>query len=173
MITVEQVGEDMEPNEKEEKRCGPTLNIHIEDAIKIAKILSQAPEERLPMIINVLEKARVYIDGLGDLEEWKALRDQAYIVDMDEFVTALTDGREPKGDGVALEVALTPKEFNEVCKRFNVKPSCAKRALHRKGRIKTTESNGKLEYTVPVWVSGKAERRVIIKTEVFPKAVEE
>ena len=169
MITVEQVGEAIEPNGNEGKRWGPTLDIHIEDAIKIAKILSQAPEERLPMILNVLEKSRIYIDGLGDLEEWKALRDQAYIVDMDEFVAALTDGREPKG----YEVALTPKEFNEVCKRFNVKPSCAKRALHRKGRIKTTESNGKLEYTVPVWVSGKAERRVIIKTEVFPKAVEE
>ncbi len=135
------------------------LPLNIDEAIRISKILCQAPEERLPMILSVLEKAQIYIDGLEELEEWKALKDQAYIVDMDEFVSELT-----KGSGTEQsEVLLTTKEFAEICKQFNVKPSCAKRALYKKGHIRVTEYNGKLEYTVPVQVEkNRIERRITI-----------
>ena len=136
--------------------------ISVDEAIRISKIIGQAPEERLPMILSVLERARIYIDGLDRIEEWKALKDQAYIVDMEEFVAALTKD----GDANASEVQLKPKVFDEICKQFNVKPSCAKRALYRKGLIKTTisdtASRQKIEYTVPIWVDGRTERRVVI-----------
>ena len=140
----------------------------IEEAIRISKILCQAPEERISMILSVLDKAQVHIDGLEDLEEWKALKDQAYIIDMEEFVEALTKGSGEEQN----EVLLTTKEFAEVCKKFNVKPSCAKRALHKKGHIKATEYNGRLEYTVPVYVDkNKIERRIIILKKVWSKEV--
>lgn len=131
--------------------------LSIDEAIKISKMICSVSEERIPLVLNVLEKAGVTIQGLDELEEWKALKDQAYIVDLDDFVAELFKDHDSE-----TEVSVKPKEFNEVCEKFNVKPSCAKRALHRKGRIKATESQGKLEYTVPVYVDGKTERRIVI-----------
>lgn len=133
----------------------------VDEAIRISKLICSVSEERIPMVLSVLSKAGVNIDGLDELEEWKALKDQAYIVDMDEFVMELTKSGKENGLGTYLR----PTEFEAVCKQFNVKPSCAKRALHRKGRIKTTYDGPKLSYTVPVWIGGKTERCVVILKE--------
>ena len=141
--------------------------VSVDEAIRISKLLCTAREERIPMILNVFEKAGVLINGLEELEEWKAFKDMAYILDMDEFLKGLFT------DGEAYEdrVEFRPEKFNEVCKKFNVKPSCAKRALHKKGHLKTAMEGTKLSYTVPVWKNGKAERRIVIFREVWPKAV--
>lgn len=144
-------------------------SLSIEEAIKISKIISSVSEERIPIILNVLERAGVSINGLDELEEWKALKDQAYIVDLDEFVSELTKNSNPK----EFEVLLKPKEFEDVCRQFNVKPSCAKRALHRKELIRTTQENNKLNYTIPVWIDGKVERRVVILKIGKPREVAE
>lgn len=141
--------------------------VSVEDAIKISKILCTASEERLPMILNVFDKAGVSINGLDKLEEWKAFKDQAYILDMDEFLKGLFDD----GEAYADRVEFRPEKFTEVCKKFNVKPSCAKRALYRKGCLKAIMDGQKLSYTVPVWKDGRAERRVVILRELWPKAV--
>lgn len=133
----------------------------VEEAIRISKLICSVSEERIPMVLDVLSKAGVNINGLDELEEWKALKDQAYIVDIDEFVSELVKSGESNGTGTYLR----PNEFSEVCKRFNVKPSCAKRALHRKGRIKTAMDGPKLSYTVPVWIGGKTERCIVILKE--------
>lgn len=146
-----------------------TTGLSVEEAIKISKIISSVSEERIPIILNVLEKAGVHIRGLDELEEWKALKDQAYIVDMDEFVSELTKNSGPK----EFEVLLKPKEFEDICRQFNVKASCAKRALHRKELIRTTQENNKLNYTIPVWIDGKVERRVVILKRGKPKEVAE
>lgn len=151
----------MNTNEQTEKP------LSIEEAIRISKIICQTPEERLPMILSVLRKANVSISGLDELEEWKALKDQAYIIDMDEFVSALFKNSSPK----ETEVLLKPKEFEEVCRQFNVKPSCAKRALHRKELIKTAYDCNKLNYTIPVWIDGKVERRIVILKRIGPREV--
>lgn len=133
-------------------------DLTVDEAIRISKIICSVSEERIPIIISVLEKAGISINGLDELEEWKALKEQAYIIDMDDFVTELTREGAPK----TTEVLLKPKEFEEICKKFNVKPSCAKRALHRKGLIRTAWENNKLNYTIPVWIDGKVERRVVV-----------
>lgn len=143
--------------------------VSVEEAIKISKILCTASEERLYMILNVFSKAGVIIEGLDELEEWKSFKDQAYILDMDEFLKGLFD----EGETYADRVEFRPEKFTEVCKKFNVKPSCAKRALYRKGYLKSVMEGTKLSYTVPVWKDGKAERRVVIFREVWPKEVAE
>lgn len=102
--------------------------VSVEDAIRISKILCTASEERIPMILNIFEKAGVFIDGLEELEEWKAYKDMAYILDIEEFVTGLFR----EGEVFQDRVEFRPEKFNEACKKFNVKPSCAKRALHKK-----------------------------------------
>lgn len=146
-----------------------TTSLSIDEAIRLSKIICSVSEERIPIIISILEKAGVSINGLDELEEWRALKDQAYIVDMDDFVAELTKGSDPKDT----EVSFKSKEFEEVCKKFNVKPSCAKRALHRKGLIRTAQGNNKLNYTIPVWIDGKVERRVVILKKVDPEEVSE
>lgn len=143
--------------------------VSVDDAIRISKILCTASEERIPMILNVFENAGVTIDGFEELEEWKAFKDMAYILDMDEFLKGIFDAGEIYED----RAELRPEKFTEVCKKFNVKPSCAKRALYKKGYLKTVMDGQKLSYTVPVWKNGKAERRVVIFREVCPKEVAE
>lgn len=146
----------MNTNEQVHHVRGALLSI--EEAIKISKVLCTVPEERIPMILDVFSKASVDINGLEELEEWKALSDQGYIVDMDEFHAALIQGREDE-----LFIDLDKKVFERICQQFNVKPSCAKRALYRKHLIKTQESPvGKINFTVPVWVDNHTERRIVI-----------
>ena len=60
--------------------------VSVEDAIRISKILCTANEERLPMILNVFEKAGVYIGGLEELEDWKAFKAERRIVIRKEAV---------------------------------------------------------------------------------------
>lgn len=47
--------------------------LDIKTAIQIAKILAAAPDERIPMILDVFSKAQVDINGLDELAEWRAL----------------------------------------------------------------------------------------------------
>lgn len=146
----------MNTNEQVHYLKGALLSI--DEAIKISKMLCTAPEERIPMILDVFSKARVNINGLDKLEEWKALSDQGYIIDMDEFHAELIKGREDEP-----LVDLDKKAFERICQQFNVKPSCAKRALYRKQLIKTQESPaGKINFTFPAWVDNHTERRIVI-----------
>ena len=149
--------------------------VSVEDAIKISKILCTASEERLPMILNVFDKAGVSINGLDELEEWKSFKDMAYIVDIEEFVADLFKVGEVFEDenGDEFRVEFKPDKFAAICKELNIKPSIAKRALYKKGYLKAVMEGQKLSYTVPVWKDGKAERRVVIFREVWPKEVAE
>ena len=70
--------------------------LDIKTAIQIAKILAAAPDERIPMILDVFSKAQVDINGLDELAEWRALDKQAALIDTDAFVTELTKGKEGK-----------------------------------------------------------------------------
>lgn len=147
--------------------------VSIEDAIKISKILCTANEERIPMILNVFDKAGVFINGLEELEDWKSFKDMAYIVDIEEFVADLFKVGEVFEDenGDEFRVEFKPDKFAAICKELNIKPSIAKRALYKKGYLKAVMDGQKLSYTVPVWRDGKTERRIVIDRKVYPKAV--
>lgn len=140
-------------------------SISIDDAINISKILCKAPEERIPMILSVLEKADVSIDGLADLEEWKALKDQAYLIDVQEFVEELKD-KFRRADLIYKDHILIPvKEFSDFCRSKNLKPILVKRILARMGYIETYKNGDTVEYTQPAYISGKVSRYVIIYKE--------
>ena len=68
--------------------------LDIKTAIQIAKILAAAPDERIPMILDVFSKAQVDINGLDELAEWRALNKQTALIDTDAFVTELTKDKE-------------------------------------------------------------------------------
>ncbi len=137
------------------------MKLDTEQAIRISKIICQAPEERLPMILSVLEKANLSINGMEELEEWKMFKEQAYIIDIKEFVTDLIRDS-PEEDK---EILIRPVEFNEICRKRNLKPSCAKRSLNHYGYLRTCMDGEKLNYTVPIWVDGKPQRYVAIRKE--------
>lgn len=140
-------------------------NISIDEAINISKILCKAPEERIPMILSVLERADVSIDGLAELEEWKALKDQAYLIDVQELVEELKD-KFRRVDLIYKDRILIPvKEFSDFCRGKNLKPILVKRVLARMGYIVTYKNGDMVEYTQPVYLSGKVSRCVVIWKE--------
>ena len=117
--------------------------LDIKTAIQIAKILAAAPDERIPMILDVFSKAQVDINGLDELAEWRALDKQAALIDTDAFVAELTKGKELE-DG---EYRIRVPEFN-----------------HESGMLRSSTDNGKINYTCPVQATDtkKTERCVCI-----------
>ena len=126
--------------------------LDIKTAIQIAKILAAAPDERIPMILDVFSKAQVDINGLDELAEWRALDKQAALIDTDTFVTELTKGKE-----------LVP-EFNHFCSTKGVSARYARKHLYESGMLRSSTDNGKINYTCPVQATDtkKTERCVCI-----------
>ena len=48
--------------------------LDIKIAIQIAKVIATAPNERIPLILDVFRQANVDIEGLDELSEWMALK---------------------------------------------------------------------------------------------------
>lgn len=120
--------------------------LDIKTAIQIAKILAAAPEERLPMILGVFQKAEVDIDGLTELEEWKALKHPAAMIDIQEFRADLIKERQVT-DG---EIRIKVQEFNDFCKQRKVSNRLARKALYEHDMIRTCMDKNKVSYTVPM-----------------------
>ena len=136
------------------------MGIEVEDAIKISKILCQAPEERIPMILSVLERADITINGLEELEEWKAFKDQSALIDIEEFRAHLLEEFKEHEDGDVLKVPIAA--FNEFCKKQQLKPTITRRLLAKKNIIRESREGDKVNYTEAVWKDGKTIRCVVI-----------
>lgn len=107
--------------------------LDIKTAIQIAKILAAAPDERIPMILDVFSKAQVDINGLDELAEWRALDKQAALIDTDAFVTELTKGKELE-DG---EYRIRVPEFNHFCSTKGVSARYARKHLYESGMLRS------------------------------------
>lgn len=152
----------MENQDIENKILAGNKVLDIKDAIQISKILATAPEERIPVILSVLEKADLIIGGLDELEEWKALKEQGYLIDIYEFMDALKTAFPEEENSMKIPV----KAFSDFCLERKLKPSLVKRLLVRHGfLISGINSRKKPEYTEVVWKDGKAIRCVVILKE--------
>ena len=134
--------------------------LDIKTAIQIAKILAAAPDERIPMILDVFSKASVDINGLDELAEWRALDKQAALINTDTFVKELTKGMELT-DG---EYRIKVPEFNQFCNSKGVSARYARKHLYDNGLLRSSTDNGKINYTCPVQATDtkKTERCVCI-----------
>lgn len=143
-----------------EGQNGSTDTLDIKTAIQIAKILAAAPDERIPMILDVFSKAEVDIDGLDELAEWRALNKQTALIDTDAFVKELIKGRE-QTDG---EYRIKVPEFNQFCNAKGVSARYARKHLYESGMLRSSTDNGKINYTCPVQATDtkKTERCVCI-----------
>ena len=140
------------------------VTITVEEAIKIAKIVCYAPQERLPMIFSVFESAEVDIEGLEALEEYQAVKNASALVDVDLF---RADALERFKDYVANgKIAVPCRVFNDWCREKNANPMQVKRAFANKGYIEvfteTSKGKPKTSYTSSLRIGGKTERRVVL-----------
>jgi len=149
-------GSDRMETNSSERIC----TLSIDSAIRIAKIIATAPVARMPMITQLFHQACVDLEGLDELIENSTLANQSLLIDTNEFISELTEGREVAERGYL----FTPEEFNRFCLDRNLQPRLVKRHLYAKGYIEATqESSGKLAYSVMFNINGKAQRRVVIK----------
>lgn len=139
-----------------EKYC----TLSVDHAIRIAKIIATAPVERLPMITQLFHQASVDLEGLEELIETSSLTTQGLLIDTAEFLAELTTGQELTSKGYL----FTTDEFNQFCLARNLQPRLVKRHLYACGYLEASkEGDGKLNYSITIYVDGKAQRRVAIK----------
>ena len=120
--------------------------LDIKIAIQIAKILAAASNERIPMILDVFEKADVEISGLDELSEWIALSRQTALIDTDEFVDGLIKDRILTGS----EYQIPTTEFNRYCTNNRVSARYARKHLYEKGYLRISTDGNKVNYTCSV-----------------------
>ena len=137
--------------------------LDLKDAIEISRILCKAPEERLPLILSVLGKAEVNIEGLEELEEWKSYKDMSAVIDLGEFMEELEKKFPERLDGERYRIPTA--DFSEFCREKKVKPTPVKRLLAKKGIIETSTDNGRTGNTVPTRLDGKLVRCVIVRKD--------
>lgn len=124
------------------------MDIDVKTAIQIAKIVSAVPEERMPIIWDIFNKAGLDIGGLDEMAEWKALTKQAFLIDTEKFLSGITSGREQAGG----EYRIPADEFNKFCREQKLSARCARKHLAEAGAIRTGKTGpGKIDYTVTVY----------------------
>ena len=111
------------------------------------------------MITQLFHQASVDLEGLEELIENTALSAQGSLIDTGEFLAELTAGRELAEKGYL----VPPEEFNQFCLARNLQPRLVKRHLYAAGRIVGAEENGKINYSILVWIEGKPQRRIAVK----------
>lgn len=127
-------------------------SIDLKTAIQIAKIVSTVPQERMPIIWDIFSKAGLDIGGLDEMAEWKALTEQAFLIDTAQFLRELTKGREL----INGEYRIPVDDFNQFCAKEKLSARCTRKHLAGVGAIRTAKLfSGKIDYTLPVYEEGK------------------
>lgn len=123
-------------------------NIDLKTAIQIAKIVAAVPEERMPIIWDIFKQAGLDIGGIDEMAEWKALTKQAFLIDTEQFLTGITDGRE----AISGEYRIRVEDFNNYCTKQKLSARCTRKHLAGLEAIRTTKlSSGKTDYTCTIY----------------------
>ena len=149
--------------------------IKIDEAIRIAKIIAQAPEERLPMIVKifeqaevsiegleavaVFEQAEVSIEGLEAVADWRALVTQGFIVDLQTFTEKVRKRFPSYIDGE--QIRIPAREFSAFCREERLNPYHVRSALADKDILVTAMDGDKTCYTIPSRISVNGEQRTV------------
>ena len=123
-----------------------TQLIEIKDAIEISRIIAKAPEERLPMIMSVLESADLTVEGLEELEAWAVSKNTKSLIDIEDFMKALQErfADQLQDDGYWILSA----DFIKFCKEQDMDARATRVWLARKGIIQSKDQGGKKEFTI-------------------------
>lgn len=137
---------------REEKR------LSVDEAIRISKIIATAPAARMPMIAQVFSMARVDLDGLEELLENENPHSRSALIDTEQFLSELTQGRERTERGYL----FTSEEFNLFCLSRDLQPLLVKKPLYQKGVLEGVTECGKLRYSVSMRMGDGIQRRMVI-----------
>lgn len=129
------------------RSAGGDCNLEIKAAIQIAKIVSNAPEERLPMILDIFGQAGVEISGMDTIEALKeAAKTINQIDDLDGFLHEVTSIASPIGG----EYRILVEVFDSICIKRGLKCRNVRRTLAEMGVIRINVT-GKQNFSVPVY----------------------
>jgi len=132
--------------------------LSVDEAIRISKIIATAPAARMPMIAQVFSMAQVDLDGLEELLENENPHSRSALIDTEQFLSELTQGRERTERGYL----FTSEEFNLFCLARDLQPLLVKKHLYRKGVLEGVTECGKLRYSVSMRVGDGVQRRMVI-----------
>lgn len=137
------------------------IQINVETAIKIARIIAYCPEERLPMIVDVFDKAEIDINGLDELVELKAKSKLNVLINTEEFVRDVKKLGRVKDN----ETFISIYAFNEFCKERDIPTRAARKHLYQEGYLRAVKERKKLVYSVSVYENGKNMRYIVLKNK--------
>lgn len=136
-----------------------TIEISVAKAIQIARLLAYCPPERLPMVLDVLGKAGIDIDGV---EEYVELNIKGRIAELDKIAEQLTElGQEYNG-----EIIVLPEVFNRFCSKHKLKPRIVRQQLYYEGYIKAFKEKNRLVYSSSLYVDGDTKRYIVFFNNV-------
>lgn len=133
-------------------------HLTVDEAIRISKIIATAPAARMPMIAQVFSMAQVDLDGLEELLENENPHSRSALIDTDQFLSELTQGRERTERGYL----FTSEEFNLFCLVRDLQPLLVKKHLYRKGVLEGVSECGKLRYSISMRMGDGVQRRMVI-----------
>lgn len=129
----------------------------VDETIRISKIIA-TPVARMPMIAQVFSMAQVDLDGLEELLENENPHARSALIDTDQFLSELTQGRERTKRGYL----FTSEEFNLFCLARDLQPLMVKKHLYQKGVLEGVTECGKLRYSVAFRMGDGTQRRMVI-----------
>lgn len=138
--------------------AGEEKHLSVDEAIRISKIIATAPAARMPMIAQVFSMAQVDLDGLEELLENENPHSRSALIDTEQFLSELTQGRER----TERSYLFTSEEFNLFCLARDLQPLLVKKHLYRKGVLEGVTECGKLRYSVSMRVGDGVQRRMVI-----------
>lgn len=138
--------------------AGEEKRLSVDEAIRISKIIATAPAARMPMIAQVFSMAQVDLDGLEELLENENPHSRSALIDTEQFLSELTQGRERTERGYL----FTSEEFNLFCLARDLQPLLVKKHLYRKGVLEGVTECGELRYSVSMRVGDGVQRRMVI-----------
>ena len=127
--------------------AGADSNLDIKAAIQIAKIISHAPEERLPMIIDVFDQAGVHVSGMETIE---ALKEAAKTMNQIGDIEALLQSVTSSAIHASGEYRIRGEAFDAICAEQGQKILNVRRTLAEMGIIRIN-ATGKQNFSVPVY----------------------
>lgn len=138
----------MNEEKKVVELIGQEGELNIAQAIRIAKIVASAPEERLPMIIDIFEQAGLDISGMEDIENLKELaKSREQITGLCELLQKVTGLTSP----INGEYRIPAEAFDGVCQEFGQNIRIVRRTLAEMGIIRINIVNGRNGYSIPVY----------------------
>lgn len=136
--------------------------LKVDEAIRIAKIIEYAPEDRLPLIVDVLANADINIDSLqlaAGAKEYELISKIEHFLDLAELEFAAFCG----DDGL-YRVPIT--EFADLCRREGASPRLMRADLARTGVLQAFTVGGVRQYTTVAYRDGKSVRCVVLRLGV-------